>query len=194
MANGMSYENWKAGVGLNLFRPLVTSFYTCVYLIPPTFPAMQRLKPPQRLPAFLAALIGGLSAALFGASLLQPGPLLSLIHSASRVPGGDFVAFGLIVSVTIFNSIALGSLLWKERFTILSNPHAILSVLVVAFFIAEQLGVGGNLPLYDRYILQFAPFLGVIAFAVLPKLTYSRVACLVVLSIVSHFILWRNAF
>ena len=196
MATGMSYKNWKAGVGLNFFRPLLASFYTVVYLVPLSFPAMtmQQLKPAMRWRTLLVASLGGLAAAMFGASLLQPGPLRTLVHSASRVPAGEFMVLGLIAGVTIINTVALCNFLWNERVIIFSNPLMIFALLVVVFFIAEQLGVGGNLPFYDRYILQVAPFLGTIAFSLLPRLTYPRLAALVALSIVSHVMLWRYAF
>jgi hypothetical protein len=54
--------------------------------------------------------------------------------------------------------------------------------------------VGGNLPFYDRYVLQLAPFLGLIAFAILPRLTTVRVLALAGMSILSHIMLWRFAF
>jgi hypothetical protein len=65
---------------------------------------------------------------------------------------------------------------------------------VVLFFIAEQIGVGGNLPFYDRYVLQLAPFLGIIAFFALPRLTPARLLALAALSVLSHIMLWRFAF
>jgi hypothetical protein len=67
-------------------------------------------------------------------------------------------------------------------------------LLTVVFFIGEQLGVGGNLRLYDRYLLQLAPFLGIIAFSLAPRLTSARLLALAALSAVSHVMLWRYAF
>jgi hypothetical protein len=194
MATGMSYQNWKAGLGLNFFRPVVASFYTAVYMVPLSFPAMQRLKLAMRWGALLVALLGGLMAAMFGSSLLQPGPLRTLVHCFSRVPAGEFMVLGLVAGVTIINTIAFCNLLWDERVIIFSNPLIIFALLVVMFFIAEQFGVGGNLPFYDRYVLQIAPFLGIIGFSLLPRLTYPRVAALMALSIVSQVMLWRYAF
>jgi hypothetical protein len=58
MATGTSYGHmWKAAVGLNLFRPMVT-FYGAVYLLPLTFPAMFRMEGPGRRIAILFAVLG----------------------------------------------------------------------------------------------------------------------------------------
>jgi hypothetical protein len=65
--------------------------------------------------------------------------------------------------------------------------------LVTVFFIAEQVGVGGNLPFYELYVIQVAPFLGLMAFALLPRLTPVRLMALVSLSVLSHVLLWRRA-
>jgi hypothetical protein len=65
------------------------------------------------------------------------------------------------------------------------------ALLAILLFIAEQFGVGGNVPFYDRYVLQVAPFLGVIAFALLPSLDKARLFTLIALSFFSHVMLWR---
>jgi len=65
---------------------------------------------------------------------------------------------------------------------------------VVLFFVLEQFGIGGNIPFYDRYVLQVAPFLGMIAFSTLPKLTTWRLIFFALMVLFSHALLWRNAF
>jgi hypothetical protein len=62
------------------------------------------------------------------------------------------------------------------------------------FFILEQVGVGGNIPFYDLYVLQIAPFLGVVAFAVYPRLKMSRMIPLALLWVVGQVTLWRYLF
>ena len=62
------------------------------------------------------------------------------------------------------------------------------------FFLLEQFGVGGNIPFYDRYILQAAPFFGVIAFALLLQFDTARLFAIAGLSLVSNIIVWRYAF
>ncbi len=193
MVSGMSYGTWKSRVGVNLLRPIVAAFYTALYLVPLTFPAMLRLRSAHRSRALLFAGLGGIGAALFSSSLLQPGPLRSLVEVAKRMPSGDFIFFGLIAAVTTYNAVALGHLLWEQRAALLSCPPVVFASLTAVFFIAEQAGVSGNIPFYERYVLQIAPFLGLIAFALLPRLTLPRLSALAFLSVVSHALLWRYA-
>lgn len=195
MATGVSYDQmWKATVGLNLTRPLVVAFYTAVYLVPLTFPAMFQMKASHRLWATLVAAAGGDLISHFYPLFLQPGPLNSLIRFSSRVPYGDTALSLVIAMVAIYNAISVCSLLWEQRLALTSCAPAVFALLVIVFFVAEQAGVGGNIPFYDRYVLQLAPFLGLLAFAVLPRLTPSRLLALGGLSVFSHIMLWRFAF
>jgi hypothetical protein len=195
MATGTSYDHmWKATVGVNLLRPVIVAFYSAVYLVPFTFPAMSRLKDSQRRIALLIAALGGVGITYFDSLFLQPGPLNSLVRFASRVPHGGTAVFALAAVAALYNAVAVAFLLWDQRKSVMSNAPAVFSVLVVLFFVAEQIGVGGNLPFYDRYVLQLAPFLGIIAFSILPRLTPQRLLLLAGLSFLSHIMLWRFAF
>lgn len=194
MATGMSYQAWRAGVGLNVFRPIVASFYSCFYLVPLTFPLLWRMRPAPRWPALLFASLGGIVAASLRNSLLQPGPLHALVRTASRLPAGDFILFALIAGLTIYSAIAMGLVLWEKRDILMACPPLLFALLTAAFFVVEQLGVGGNLPLYDRYLLQIAPFLGIIAFTFIPQLTHARLLALAAMAAVSQIMLWHYAF
>jgi hypothetical protein len=195
VASGSSYDNaWKASVGLNLSRPLIVALYTALYLVPLTFPVMLRLKNSRRLIALPIAILGGVSIAYFSPLFLQPGPLNSFIQFSSRVLHGATVLLALAAAIALYNAAAVVFLLWDQRQALLSCPPVIFSLFVVLFFIAEQIGVGGNLPFYDRYVLQLAPFLGIIAFFALPRLTPARLLALAALSVLSHIMLWRFAF
>jgi len=110
------------------------------------------------------------------------------------VPALGAVLFGLIAIITIYNALAVGLRLWERRASLLSYPPVVLALLVIILFIVEQLGVGGNIPLYDRYLLQIAPFLGIIAFWLLPGLDYLRLSALTALWLVSNVMLWRYTF
>ncbi len=90
--------------------------------------------------------------------------------------------------------MALGMALWEQRKLLSSSPTVTFALLAIIFFIGEQFGVGGNIPFYDRYVLQVAPFLGVIAFALLPSLSKARLVALIMLSFFSHVVVWRNVF
>ncbi len=191
MVVGSSYVNWRAAVGINFHRPIIAGFYIALYFLPLTFPAMLLLRPKQRWRALLVAVLGGLGALHFMSTLLQPGPFSSLIEALSRMPRGQSLFFGLIVGVTIYNFIAVSVLLWEKRTTLPSYPPVIFSIFVILFFIAEQVGVQGNIPFYDRYVIQVAPFLGIIAFGLLPELNLTRVVILGAMSVLGHGMLWR---
>lgn len=193
MATGTSYPMWKARIGFGLSRPIIAAFYAAFYVLPLTFPAMLHEKPVHRWRAIGAALVGGAAAGYFTPLILQPGPLRTVVHALARGTAGQSVLFGLIAAVTIYNAIAAALLAWDKRSAVFSCPPAVFGLLTVIFFVAEQFGVGGNIPLYDRYLLQLAPFLGLIAFSLFPQLTRARASALVFLSLVSHVMLWRLA-
>jgi hypothetical protein len=196
IASGMSHQElgWTAYAGFNIFRPIVGAFYSCFYLVPLTLPAVWRGRASARWPAFLVALITGILAAGLESSLLQPGPLRAFIQMGSRLPGGESILLGSIAALTVYNAVVTGLLLWEKRRSVLVCPPAIFALLTVVFFIVEQLGVGGNVPLYDRYLLQIAPFLGIIAFSLIPRLDFIRLLPLAAMDVVAHFILWSHAF
>jgi hypothetical protein len=195
IATGASYNHmWTATVGLNLSRPIIVAFYVPVYLVPFTFPAMFCLKTSRRRIALFLAVFGGGAISYFSSIFLQPGPLSWFIRFSSRLPHAGTALFALAAVAALYNAVAVAFLLWDQRQALLSCPPAMFSLLIVLFFIAEQFGVGGNLPFYDRYVLQLAPFLGILAFFILPRLTPSRLLALAALSILSHVMLWRFAF
>ena len=193
-AAGVSSPEWKAYADLNLFRPIVAAFYSCFYLIPLAFPGTWRVRPRARWPAFLAAAIAGIVAACLEPWLLQPGPLRAAILIGARLPMGDFVLLGCIAALTVYNAVVIGQLVWDRRDSVLSCPPLIFAMLTVVFFIVEQLGVGGNVPFYDRYVLQIAPFLGIIAFSLIPRLGFARLLTLAAINVLAHVMLWRHAF
>jgi hypothetical protein len=189
----VGHSMWNTGVGISGLRPLVTIFYIALYLVPLTFPAMLHLRFAQYRRAILFAVLTGIGLTYFRSYLLQPGPLMSLVHMGGRVPAGEFIIFALIAVVTIYNAVALGLQLWSRGASLFSSPLLAFALLAIVFFIGEQAGVGGNMPFYDRYLLQLAPFLGLVAFDVLPGLTLQRLLSLVFLSVVGQGMLWRHA-
>jgi hypothetical protein len=194
MEAGTADPNYQVGVGLAWLRPIQVIFYTALYLVPYSFPAMWGMSLTRRWPALLGASAAGLAATFFRNSLVNPGPLNSVIETASRIPAGATLIFWLIASVTFYNAIAVGFLLWEERAGLRLCVPAIMALLVIFFFIAEQLGVGGNIPFYDRYILQLAPFLGLIGFWLFPKFTRPRILVIAAMSVFSQGMLWRYFF
>jgi hypothetical protein len=194
MATGTSYVTYQAGLGLNFLRPLVAAFCTGFYLIPLTYPAMKSVQSKRRWRVLLLAVIIGTAAVPFRTYLVNIGVLNSLLNFTFRLPAAGIVAFASIAILITYNALTLGMLLWEKRRGVLRCPPVIFALLTVLSFVGEQLGVGGNIPFYDRYVLQLAPFLGLIAFFLLPVVTLSRVAVLVGMYLLSQIMLWRYLF
>jgi len=130
----------------------------------------------------------------FRTDLVGIGVLHSLLRFAFRLPAAGILAFGSIAILVAYNAIMLGLLLWEKRQDVLGCPPVIFALLTVLFFVGEQFGVGGNIPFYDRYILQLAPFLGLIAFFLIPKVSLPRAAALMGMYLLSQEMLWRFLF
>jgi hypothetical protein len=193
-AAGTSFPDWTSYVGLNVFRPLVAAFYCCFYLLPLTLPVVWQVRPTARWLTVLLSTIAGIVAASFGFSLLQPGPLGALIWMASPLPAVQFILFGCIAGLAVYNATQMALLIWGKRHFVVSCPPLTFALLTVLFFAAEQFGVGGNVQFYDRYVLQVAPFLGMIAFSLTPRLGLTRLLTLAAMDVFVHVMLWSHAF
>ena len=193
MATGSSYSNYHASVELAWFRPVVVTLFAAIYLVPYSFPALWQVSLKRRWTALLSAFLVAFVATYFKDTFLELGLLHTLVQAASRIPAGGEVLFWLITSVATYNAIADCLLLWGERSRLRTCVPVAFAILVVFFFIAEQFGVGGNIPFYDRYVLQLAPFLGLIGFWLFPRFTWSRILAIAGLATVSHATLWQHA-
>jgi len=195
MESGTSYNMmYKAGAGLNIIRPVIAALYAAFYLFPFTFPLMLRPKSAHRVRILAIAAAAGLAAGFWSDSLIQPGPLNTVLNVAARFSHGPEILFGLLVAVAICNLISLGVALWERRSFLISSSPVAFAFFVIVFFVFEQFGVGGNIPFYDRYVIQLAPFIGIVAFALLPSLSKVRLSIFAAMSVVSHVMLWRYAF
>ncbi len=193
MAGGTSYANWTARIGFDAGRPLIAAFYTAVYLLPLTIPAVFRAERKSRWRMIFIGLCAGVLTALLGNKLLQPGPLQTAVHFLARGAVGRSLALGAIAAVSIYAAAMTCTALWQHRTIFAEQPPLMFSILTVGFFIAEQFGVGGNIPFYDRYMLQMAPFLGIIAFATFPRVTGARLAVFAAMAAIGQVMLWRFA-
>src|SRR5262249_49974265 len=119
----------------------------------------------------------------------QPGPIQSLIDFADRV-GLRQPVFALLSGIVSANLVAVVILAWNSRRSV-GNRLFWYASLALMLFILEQAAVGVDVPFYDRYVLQVMPFMGIIAFGLLPDLSRSRIAVLLVSWVGGQFILWR---
>ncbi len=81
----------------------------------------------------------------------------------------------------------------RSNLPILTRPVVLVSVLFLIFFLMEQVGVGGTMQFFERYVLQAAPFIGMLAFGLLPRLGAWRAGAMLAMLISSHWMLWRFA-
>jgi hypothetical protein len=191
---GVSYTKWSSKVGVNLIRPLIAAFYVGLCFPPLTISEAVRDRLATRKQVWALAVVGGIAMALVGAGFVQPGPLRTLLRFGDRFPHGANILLAVVAAITIYNFTLFADSAWERRGELIRNPAVVLSILVIVFFILEQVGVGGNIPFYDLYVLQIAPFLGVVAFAVYPRLKMSRMIPLALLWVVGQVTLWRYLF
>jgi hypothetical protein len=193
IATGKSYSNYHAAAGFALFRPVVVILFAAIYLVPYSFPAMLLAPLKRRWPAVLSSLLIGSAATHFRDSFLDMGLLHTLVVAASRIPAGGAILFWLLACLAAYNAIAVCSLIWAERSRLRARVPVMFALFAIFFFVAEQIGVGGNIPFYDRYILQLAPFLGMVGFWISPRLTWQRILVMGGMIVVSQATLWQHA-
>lgn len=191
---GVSYAKWSSKVGVNFIRPLIAAFYVGLYFLPLTISEAVRDRLAMRKQVWALAVVGGIAMAIIGAGFVQPGPLRTLLRFGDRLPHGANILLAVVAAITIYNFALFADSAWERRGELIRNPAVVLSILVIVFFILEQVGVGGNIPFYDLYVLQIAPFLGVVAFAVYPRLKTGRMIPLALLWVVGQVTLWRYLF
>ncbi|MGD0306834.1 MAG: hypothetical protein ABSC71_18570 [Candidatus Acidiferrales bacterium] len=191
---GVSYTKWSSKVGINVIRPLIAAFYVGLYFLPLTISEAVRDRLAMRKQVWALAVVGGIAMAIIGAGFVQPGPLRTLLRFGDRLPHGANILLAVVAAITIYNFTLFADSAWERRGELIRNPAVVLSILVIVFFILEQVGVGGNIPFYDLYVLQIAPFLGVVAFAVYPRLKTARMIPLALLWVVGQVTLWRYLF
>ena len=189
--SGTSYANWNSGVGLNIVRPVISAFYLAIYLVPLGFPAAFLLNRKQFLISFVVACIGAVILCLTGEGFLQWGPIRSLAVFAGRFPLGAQICLALLGFLAIFNACSLVIAFGIRQRGVTQSSYFGFSILVLLFFVFEQLGVGGNIQFYERYVLQVAPFLGIVAFGIVPEYRGSRLAVLAAMLVFSNLMLWR---
>jgi hypothetical protein len=191
MAAGTSFPGWVARPGLNPERPLIAAFYICSYSVLVFWPYLLEGNVKAKLAWFLGGALTTWLIIRAGVQVDQLGPLKAALD---RVPGGGIsktVVESILVGTGAAALVQLVSALQRRRDALMSNPVVLLSILVVPFFVAEQLGVGGNIPFYERYLLQIAPFLGVIRGFTMPHIGVPDIAIWVAMTGVGQLMLWR---
>jgi 4-amino-4-deoxy-L-arabinose transferase-like glycosyltransferase len=194
MVSGASYASYKAKLGIDVLRPvdaaLAVSVYSAMVLAPAGITAARKV--PFNIPLLLA--IGAAIACAFS-RFPGEGPVHSICELADRVMGHQLMRYAVVlVAVYLLSALALalalepGELgrLWKD-------PGFRVASFALLLFIAEQFFVGGNIPFYDRYVMQCMPFIGLLAFRLLRHPGYSPLAGYAGMFAISQMMLWRFA-
>ena len=193
MVAGAGGAFWHSAIGVDLSRPLIAGFYIALYVFPLTFPVIGLLRRKQW--ALAAAIAAGSAVLLAPArdTVLQWGPLRSVLEPLHRLPGAEAVAFAAIVALLALNMVALSWRLWEQRQSLSSFPLVVFSGFFLVVFVVEQIGVGGSVPFWERYVVQAIPFLAILAFAAVPSFSRSRIVVLISLLVIGQVMLWRWA-
>lgn len=195
MSSGASYSGIQAGIGLSISRPVIVLFYITVYFLPYTTGLWLREKTRLSKGTFLFILIGALAIGYFGPTLLQEGPLNTIMAGLGTVlPYLDRIALTIIGGLSLYNAALMIRLITQQRTQLFASPPFLFSLLFLMFFIAENIAVGGNINFYERYVLQVAPFIGIIAYSITKRISRAYIVMLGLLFLSSNGMLWRLYF
>jgi len=169
MHQNISYSNYTAAIGINLLRPINAVLYIGIYMLPVlVFQPNSGIRVP-RILVLLALVMAGLLAISVPEGNLWCGPesdascgpikwLYDILSARSANLARAYNGIG--ASAGCAGLFLLIRAIWSDRAAIIETPGVVLALAFLAFFLVEQLFVGGNIPFYERYILQIAPMLG----------------------------------
>ena len=193
---GSAYTNFDAYVGVNPARVLTAALYLGVYALPLALPALLARRRRLLWTCLFGALVvaGVLRVAgleVWGGA--GTGPLQSLVSSATRLAGplGE-LTFLATVAAGALGVASLTLTVTSHGDAVAREPLALLSALALAFFVLQQIGIGGNIPFYDRYVLQVIAFAGALAAVTLGAPRRWQLALLGASAALGQIMLWRH--
>jgi hypothetical protein len=193
---GEVFRNSKIYLGVNLLRPLSALLYVGIYCFPFFLifnPKLLIKKWPFWPIAFLVSFFVTYNVYLWRLERVHTGTGLidALVTFAYKI-NGTVGTLAYFISVCV---AAMGVLLLIHKSLISLKTHvsviALFSYTLVLFFIIQQSFVSGQTPFYDRYLIQIAPFLGLITFDAKIKFDYRLLSLVIIYLIIGQFILWR---
>jgi hypothetical protein len=171
MQQNISYPNQIATIELNPLRPLSAALYIGLYMLPPfilqphTGARVLRILVPLAL-IMACLLVISVPKEVFCGALQGNagcGPITWLYDVVSARSPNLAVTYNSIVAFAGFVGLfLLMHAIWSDRDAIFKIPGAVLCSAFVVFFVIEQFFIGGNIPFFERYILQIAPMLGLV--------------------------------
>jgi hypothetical protein len=191
MAAGTSMPGWVARSGLNPERPLIALFYICVYSLLLFWPALLEGRIKAKVEWFIGGTLVTSAVILAGVQVVQAGPLKAVLDRVFGVGILQTIAASILAGIGAAALAQLVMLFHQRRDALMRSPFVLVSILVVVFFVAEQIAVGGNIPFYERYLLQIAPFLGMIRAFAIPRIRTADVAIWLAMAGAGQLMLWR---
>jgi hypothetical protein len=202
MQEAISYSDSTAKIGLNPLRPVTTILYIGFYVLPVLI--LQRdmqLRVLLWLASF-AIILAGLIVLVVPQDYLwcapklshACGPISSLYNIVvSKAPRLAPLYNGLIAFVGVSGFLLFLRSAWLARSSIAKAPPIIFALVFLLSFVIEQVFVGGNIPFYERYILQISPILGLMLSADARFAIDRAVIGAIPFLIVGQFRLWQFA-
>jgi hypothetical protein len=167
MQANVSYKDFSAALGINPVRPITALLLIGIYAFPILLLQHGGSIPYSSvLPAALLALV---------VTLLVPHNTLWCIPGTQNLCGPVsglhiYASARSTILVLAYNGFAsfigfcgvflLGRTVWLACVANTGIVQAAFAGSFLGFFVVGQLFVGGNIPFYERYILQIAPFIG----------------------------------
>ena len=149
-------------VAFNWARPLTALIYAGLYSLPFLPWSYKFLKSRE---IFLLGGVGIFVALLFMIFHCTPygwGPILTIIRLAkSRLGIIGTISEFLLTAAGVFGFTLWVSIMVSEYSKLSCDSLGLVSILFVPFFIFEQVGVGGNVHFYEKYIFHVVFFSGV---------------------------------
>jgi hypothetical protein len=160
-------KHFSAALGINPVRPITALLLIGIYALP--FLLLQHgrsISYSSVLPAALLALVVTLLVPqntlwCTGTADIFCGPVDGLHAYASARSTVLALAYdGFASFIGLCGLFLLGRTVWLARFANTRIAQVAFAGSFLAFFVAEQFFVGGNIPFFERYLLQIAPFVG----------------------------------
>lgn len=195
VANGIAYPGKAVHPELNLWRPVIAAFYVGVYLLPFVAREVWRQAPQSSALGFALIVGAGGALASMAPPFLQAGPLRTIWKQLVAVWGasaGQGFVF-MLGCMAIAGWWGMASGLFR-RWRVKPLPQLVMfSCGFVLLFVLEQVGVGGAVGFFERYVFQVSGFIGVLAWWAVRVWGVWEWSVVVSGFLLSHALMWRYA-
>ena len=201
---GISYKTAYSTLGVNLERPFTAALYLGIYSLPFTsYLSFKKIFTLFNLVLIFTIFTASTILFMYGfypfgliATETPSGPVLSFVKLIG-IFTSNFIGDIAYISLVSIGALGIYSLFQTIRTNfdlICQKPICILSLLTLILFCVEQFAIGGNIPFYDRYILQVIPFLAIFLGGLNIKFGFIQIAYVSTAIIIGQVMLWRHLY